>query len=146
VVVRPFPALSQTRSSSQLERSKPKKNTIEESKDWLVKYILNLGEGGAVDPEIDKFALLLKGEKNKDGELKMVGFVGTNRWCEQGLEVGYCLNIKYWGKGYITEGFRAFLEVFWELSGTPPISLLSPFLLLNIRLMGNLQREKRLTD
>jgi RimJ/RimL family protein N-acetyltransferase len=70
-----------------------------------------------VDPEIDKFALLLKGERNEKGELKMVGFVGTNRWCEQGLEVGYCLNIKYWGKGYTTEGFRAFLEVFWELPG-----------------------------
>ena len=49
--------------------------------------------------------------------LKMIGFVGTNRWCEQGLEVGYCLNRAYWGRGYITEGFRAFLEIFWGLPG-----------------------------
>jgi RimJ/RimL family protein N-acetyltransferase len=68
--------------------------------------------------DIDKYALLLKDEKNEKGELKMVGFVGTNRWCEKGMEVGYCSNIKYWGTGYITEGFKAFLELYWMLPGT----------------------------
>jgi RimJ/RimL family protein N-acetyltransferase len=101
--------------------------------------MLNVNEEGETDPGIDKFALLLKNDdevvdgegedgEGEDGEgegarggkgkkLKMIGFVGTNRWCEQGLEVGYCLNRAYWGMGYITEGFRAFLGIFWELPG-----------------------------
>ena len=33
------------------------------------------------------------------------------------MEVGYCLNVKYWGQGYVTEGFKTFLEVFWGLPG-----------------------------
>jgi RimJ/RimL family protein N-acetyltransferase len=116
-----------------VQRSKPKKNRMEESREWLLKYILNVNEEGETDSGIDKFALLLKsdgrdedGEGEEEGEreekgkkLKMIGFVGTNRWCEQGLEVGYCLNRAYWGRGYITEGFRAFLEIFWELPGKP---------------------------
>jgi RimJ/RimL family protein N-acetyltransferase len=117
-----------------------------------LKYILNVNEKGETDPGIDKFALLLKdsgsdsnidGEGGEEGEgeggegeagkgegkgLKMIGFVGTNRWCEQGLEVGYCLNRGYWGKGFITEGFRAFLEIFWGLSGTLDEKLPSCFL------------------
>ena len=68
--------------------------------------------------DIDKYALLLKDEKNEKGGLKMVGFVGTNRWCEKGMEVGYCSNVGYWGTGYITEGFKAFLELYWTLPGT----------------------------
>jgi len=126
------------------QRSKPKKNTVEESREWLLKYILNVNEEGETDEGIDKFALLLKsdgrdedgdGEGEGEGEemgreegagetggkkgkgFKMIGFVGTNRWCEQGLEVGYCLNRAYWGNGYVTEGFRAFLEIFWGLPG-----------------------------
>jgi RimJ/RimL family protein N-acetyltransferase len=99
---------------------------VEESREWLLTYILNVDEKGEVDPGIDKFALLLKGvdgdgdgEGERDGKgLKMIGFVGTNRWCEQGLEVGYCLNRRYWGKGFVTEGFGEFLRVFWGLSGT----------------------------
>jgi RimJ/RimL family protein N-acetyltransferase len=68
--------------------------------------------------DIDKYALLLKDEKNEKGGLKMVGFVGTNRWCEKGMEVGYCSNVEYWGTGYTTEGFKAFLELYWTLPGT----------------------------
>ncbi|KAE9380022.1 acyl-CoA N-acyltransferase [Stipitochalara longipes BDJ] len=91
--------------------SKPKKNSLEESRDWLANYILPTEENW----DIEKYALLLKDERNERGELKMIGMVGTNRWCAQGMEVGYCLSIKYWGKGYITEGFRAFLELYWTL-------------------------------
>ena len=113
-----------------LQRSKPKKNSVEESREWLLKYILDVNEEGETDEGIDKFALLLKSDDEDGGGegegrtgarkgkgLKMIGFVGTNRWCEQGLEVGYCLNRAYWGRGYITEGFRAFLEIFWGLPG-----------------------------
>jgi len=100
--------------------SKPAKKTIEESKEWMVQYILPT----ASTQDIDKFALLLKdpgaeGVKGEDEEgrkkLKMIGFVGTNRWCEQGMEVGYCMNISYWGHRYATEGMIAFLKIFWGL-------------------------------
>jgi RimJ/RimL family protein N-acetyltransferase len=106
-------------------RSKPAQKTIQESKDWMVNYILPT-EGNW---EVDKFALLLKPcnsserreeEREMEGEekrLKMIGFVGTNRWSEEGLEVGYCLNIAYWNQGYATEGMRAFLSLFWGLPG-----------------------------
>jgi RimJ/RimL family protein N-acetyltransferase len=59
------------------------------------------------------------------------GMVGTNRWCKQGMEVGYCMNVRYWGKGYATEGFRAFLELFWGLPGE-----FSPFSVLQIVHLG----------
>jgi RimJ/RimL family protein N-acetyltransferase len=128
---------------------------MEESREWLLKYILNVNEKGETDSGIDKFALLLKdsgsdrdgegeggeeGAKEKKGKrLKMIGFVGTNRWCEQGLEVGYCLNRAYWVRGYITEGFRAFLEIFWELHGKPnPLCSSSCFLILDLVLMMGL--------
>ncbi|KAN0119409.1 acyl-CoA N-acyltransferase [Hyaloscypha variabilis] len=95
--------------------SKPKKNSIQESREWLVKYILPTEENW----DIDKYALLLKGERNEGGgegaNEEETGMVGTNRWCKQGMEVGYCMNVRYWGKGYATEGFRAFLELFWGL-------------------------------
>jgi RimJ/RimL family protein N-acetyltransferase len=93
--------------------SKPAKKSIEESKQWMIDYILPTPE----THDIDKFALLLKDSGNEKGELKMIGFVGTNRWCEQGMDVGYCMNISYWGHGYATEGMRAFLKLFWELPG-----------------------------
>lgn len=76
------------------------------------------------NPDIEKFALMLlpigsqaqgEGEGQK-GE--MVGFVGTNRYKEQGMEVGYVINRRFWGMGYATEGLRLFLDMYWELPRT----------------------------
>ena len=117
----PFPFSLNTERIPDQNR---KKDTLEESRDWLVNMILPTKETW----DIDKYALLLKDEKNEKGGLKMVGFVGTNRWCEKGMEVGYCSNVGYWGTGYITEGFKAFLELYWTLPGTS-IS----FLFLHVR-------------
>jgi RimJ/RimL family protein N-acetyltransferase len=47
----------------------------------------------------------------------MIGMVGTNRWSPHGMEVGYCINLKYWGRGYGSEAFGCFLELFWGLEG-----------------------------
>lgn len=54
---------------------------------------------------------------NDKGKPKMIGLVGTNRWCEHGLETGYILNINYWGRGYATEAFEGFLGIYWGLEG-----------------------------
>ena len=56
----------------------------------------------------------------------MIGMVGTNRLSPQGLEVGYCANIAYWGHGYTTEAFSAFLKYYWTLPGIY-ISPIFPF-------------------
>jgi RimJ/RimL family protein N-acetyltransferase len=75
-------------------------------------------------PDIDKYAILLKPIEenpqpwvNRTGSPKMIGMVGTNRYSDEGLETGYCVNIAYWGKGYAGEAFRGFLELFWSLEG-----------------------------
>lgn len=74
------------------------------------------------NPSIEKFALLLRPIPenpqpwtNSAGKPKMMGFVGTNRFSPSGLEVGYCMNIAYWGRGYAGEAFAAFLELYWKL-------------------------------
>lgn len=54
-----------------------------------------------------------EGGSEREGE--MIGFVGTNRYKEQGMEVGYVINRRYWGKGFATEGLRLFLDMYWEL-------------------------------
>ncbi|KAK0110289.1 hypothetical protein ONS96_001908 [Cadophora gregata f. sp. sojae] len=61
-------------------------------------------------------------ERNERGDRKekageMVGFVGTNRYKEQGMEVGYVIHRRYWGRGFATEGLKLFLEMYWGLEG-----------------------------
>ncbi len=79
--------------------------------------------------EIDKLAMIVKEGKWRG---KMIGFVGTNRWSKEGIgmEVGYCLNIDFWGEGYCTEGFKGFLEWFWGLEGRCSCCFFSPPLFL----------------
>ena len=61
---------------------------------------------------------------NLTGEPKAIGVVGTNRDSPQGLETGYCVNIAYWGHGYASEGFAAFLKLFWALEERQDVSFL----------------------
>jgi len=77
----------------------------------------------AKNPNIDKFAILLRPIPqnsepwtNAQGKPKMIGLVGTNRMSDHGLETGYCINPKYWGKGYAGEAFSAFFEALLELT------------------------------
>jgi len=55
------------------------------------------------------------GKSEEKGE--MVGWTQTNRWGVHGLEMGYFMLEKYTGKGYVTEGVRGFLDLFWTLPG-----------------------------
>jgi RimJ/RimL family protein N-acetyltransferase len=84
----------------------------------------------AQNPDIDKFAILLKPITanpepwtHPDGRPKMIGLVGTNRWSAQGMETGYFLNMRYWGEGYAGEAFEGFLRLFWREAGVLLISL-----------------------
>ncbi len=96
------------------------KKTLEESRAWMAEVLPT-----EKTCDTDKFAIMLKtgaGAGDGDGEAavgegRMIGLVGTNRWCEQGMETGYCVNREFWGKGYATEAFGCFLTYFWTLSG-----------------------------
>jgi hypothetical protein len=37
----------------------------------------------------------------------------------QGMNVGYCLNYDYWGRGYTSEAFNKFIEMYWVFEGMP---------------------------
>jgi len=102
----------------------PVKKDVSESREFLEKILPN-----EENLDIEKFALMLlpildqsPGSKQeleegeRDGQKgEMVGFVGTNRYKEQGMEVGYVINRRYWGLGYATEGLRLFLNMYWGL-------------------------------
>lgn len=63
-----------------------------------------------------------EGDGNEEeGKTEMVGFVGTNRYKESGMEVGYVINRRFWGRGFATEGLRMFLDMYWEMSGLFPL-------------------------
>ena len=117
-------------------RTKPAKKNIEESREFMVEILAN-----EENPDIDKFAIMLKAQptnpslnptvasratSEQEEEVKgveppkkdkMIGFVGTNRFKAEGMEVGYCMNIAFWNRGYATEAFGCFLELFWGLEG-----------------------------
>lgn len=96
--------------------SHPAQKTVEETRPFMLK---NLPEQ---NPDTDKFAILLKPIEenpkpwvNARGAPKLIGMVGTNRWSAHGMETGYCINVRYWGKGYGGEAFRLFLSLYWTL-------------------------------
>ena len=91
------------------------KKDVSESREFLEKILPN-----EENPDIEKFALMLvpTEEGSDNPRREMVGFVGTNRYKEQGMEVGYVINRRYWGLGYATEGLRLFLDMYWDLPRT----------------------------
>ena len=100
-------------------RSQAPKTSTSEAQAWMLFQLPN-----AENPNIDKYAILLRPipenpepHLNVKGKPKMIGLTGTNRMSPQGLENGYCLNLKYWGKGYATEAYAAFLQLYWGLTG-----------------------------
>lgn len=68
----------------------------------------------SADMPVEKFFIIMRED---GGTGQMIGHLGTNKPSEQGMEVGYCINIKHWGKGYATEALRLFLDFYWGLPG-----------------------------
>lgn len=98
--------------SDNLFRPFEPKHTIDEAREFMLQVLPT-----EANPDIDKYAILLRPVDGQQipGPPKMIGLVGTNRKSPQGLETGYCMNIKYWGHGYANEAFGAFLEGYWKL-------------------------------
>ena len=92
------------------------------------------------DPEVAKYTLwvahdsvevtqklvdswLLEEEKGKivrfviteKGSDEPIGSIDTVRFTEGVPEIGYCLSRKHWGKGYMSEALRAFVNYLFEL-------------------------------
>lgn len=52
-------------------------------------------------------------EKGDKGGLKMIGVIGIV--CEQ--ETGYKLHPEFWGRGFMSEALRAFIQLFFSSPG-----------------------------
>ncbi|KAA8569429.1 hypothetical protein EYC84_001065 [Monilinia fructicola] len=52
-------------------------------------------------------------ENEREGnDMIMIGIIGTSH---TPANIGYKIHPNYWGKGYMTEALRLFVEMFWDL-------------------------------
>ncbi|RAL65910.1 hypothetical protein DID88_005572 [Monilinia fructigena] len=49
---------------------------------------------------------------SEENDMKMVGIIGTSH---TPANVGYKTHPNHWGKGYMTEALKLFVEIFWAL-------------------------------
>lgn len=110
-------------SVTEKNRSIAPLTSIEKTREIVENFLLPKPE----KPDIVKYMFLLRSPpasespsseaENSEEKGELVGWTQTNRWGEHGLEMGYFMIEKYTGKGYVTEGVRGFLELFWTLPG-----------------------------
>ena len=60
-------------------------------------------------PETERFVITEKGSDEPIGSIDIVNFRDGNP------EVGYCLSRKHWGKGYMTEACKPFVDYLFDL-------------------------------
>lgn len=53
-------------------------------------------------------------EERERQEMKMIGIIGISY---APSNVGYKIHPNYWGRGYMTEALKLFVEMFWTLEG-----------------------------
>lgn len=89
-----------------------------DTKPWIQSYAILLRPGVGDEPDgIVKKDLQQNGERQ---EPQFIGLLGTNRQSpppELCPELGYRLKSDFFGHGYATEALRAFLDLYWTLSG-----------------------------
>jgi ribosomal-protein-alanine N-acetyltransferase len=67
-------------------------------------------------PWNQRWAILLRplpGFQEENAKPRMIGVIGIVR--EQ--EIGYKVHPDFWGKGYMTEALRMFIDVYWKMEG-----------------------------
>lgn len=57
---------------------------------------------------------VLVADEREGQEMEMIGIIGISHKPEN---VGYKIHPDHWGKGYMTEALRLFVEMFWTLEG-----------------------------
>lgn len=60
---------------------------------------------------------LVTGGDEAEGEtqaMKLIGIIGLANYPDN---IGYKVHPDYWGKGYMTEALKLFVEMFWTLEG-----------------------------
>lgn len=57
----------------------------------------------------------------EEQKMKMIGIIGLSY---SPNNVGYKIHPDYWGKGYMTEALRLFIDMFWTLEGLSAVSTL----------------------
>ena len=73
------------------------------------KKIIALWLEAEKDPKTIRFFITIKGSDEAWGTIDVVGY-------PDGVpEIGYCLSRKQWGKGYMTEACKAFLQYLFDL-------------------------------
>jgi ribosomal-protein-alanine N-acetyltransferase len=67
-------------------------------------------------PWNQRWAILLRplpGSQEENSKPKMIGAIGIVR--EQ--EIGYKVHPDFWGKGYMTEALKMFINLYWKMEG-----------------------------
>ena len=71
----------------------------------------------AEQPWNRRWAIILRSRSDmvgsESGGEKMIGVIGTPRKAD----IGYKLHPDYWGKGYMSEALKLFLEMWWGMEG-----------------------------
>ena len=80
----------------------------------VTKYLVDMWLEAYKDEKTERFIITLKGNDEP------VGMIDIAHFNDDIPEVGYCLSRKCWGKGYMTEACRAFVNYLFEL-GYPKI-------------------------
>jgi ribosomal-protein-alanine N-acetyltransferase len=67
-------------------------------------------------PWNQRWAILLRqlpGSRENSDKPRMIGIIGIVR--EQ--EIGYKVHPDFWGKGYMTEALKMFINLYWKMEG-----------------------------
>jgi ribosomal-protein-alanine N-acetyltransferase len=70
----------------------------------------------AEKPWNQRWAILLRqlpGSQENSDKPRMIGIIGIVR--EQ--EIGYKVHPDFWGKGYMTEALKMFINLYWKMEG-----------------------------
>ncbi|KAH8684842.1 hypothetical protein BGZ60DRAFT_427184 [Tricladium varicosporioides] len=92
--------------------------TLAQSSEWIKESLTSL------NPNIDKYAIILKSSVEPGMKPRMIGLVGTKA---PGDEMVYMLNHLYWRQGYMSEAIVAFAGpegIFWKLENRKHITSL----------------------
>jgi len=76
------------------------------------RFIVNNWLKQEADSRTTRFIITIKGSDEPLGSIDVVDYI------DGAPEIGYCLSRKYWGKGYMTEACKAFINHLFDIGFT----------------------------